>query len=76
MNITGSLITSISLGPISFDNTNMFALIKKLKIYKTFIVGAYQYETNEDNLLLINDYLDHTIFNNESSQNLYMCTRF
>ena len=70
MNITGSLITSISLGPISFDNTNMFALIKKLKIYKTFIVGAYQYETNEDNALLLNDYLAYIIFNKKASKDL------
>jgi hypothetical protein len=62
MNITGSLPTSISLGPISFISDNMYALIKSLKIYNTFLVGAYEYDFNKDFLSLKNQNLVEPLF--------------
>ena len=62
MNITGSLPTSISLGPISFNSNNIYALIKSLKIYDTFLVGAYEYDFNKEFLREKNQNLIDPIF--------------
>ena len=68
MNITGSLPSTISLGPISFNNLDMFALIKNLKIYETFLVGAYVYETDTAKNGQVTAYLFKTLFDVKTTE--------